>query len=143
MAKSKEAIAVWRGGTEFEATAADSGFSARTDGGGGKAMSPMEMLLVALAGCTGADVISILEKKRQNVTALEVRVRGDRAAEPPRKYTHVEIVYVVTGHGVDPEAVRRSIELSETKYCSVSASLGGVPKITTRFEIREAEPIAA
>lgn len=143
MAASKEAIAVWKSGTEFEATATGSGFSVRTDGGGGKAISPMELLLVSLAGCTGADVISILEKKRQNVTAFEVRVHGDRAAEYPRKYTNIEIVYVVTGHGIDPEAVRRAIELSEAKYCSVSASLGGVPTITTHFEIREAEPIAA
>lgn len=143
MPTSKEALAVWKSGTEFEATATVSGFSVRTDGGGKKAISPMELLLVSLAGCTGADVISILEKKRQNVTAFEVRVHGDRADEYPRKYTNIEVIYVVTGREIDPGAVRRAIELSETKYCSVSATLGGAPKITTRFEIREAEPIAA
>ncbi len=142
MPTSKEAIAVWKSGTEFEATALVSGFSVRTDGGGKKALSPMELLLVALAGCTGSDIISILEKKRQNVTAFEVRVHGDRADEYPRKYTNIEITYIVSGHGVDPGAVRRAIELSEAKYCSVSASLGGVPRIVTRFEIREAEAIA-
>ena len=143
MPTSKEALAVWQSGTEFEATAAVSGYSVRTDGGGKKAISPMELLLVALAGCTGADVISILEKKRQNVTAFEVRVHGDRADEYPRKYTNIEVIYVVTGRGIDPGAVRRAIELSETKYCSVSATMGEGAKITTRFEIREAEPIAA
>jgi putative redox protein len=143
MPTSKEAVAVWKGGTEFDALATVSGFSVRTEGGGRKAISPMELLLVSLAGCTAADVISILGKKRQAVTAFEVRVRGDRADEYPRKYTNIEITYVVIGRGVDPDAVRRAIELSETKYCSVAASLGGVPKITTRFEIREAEPIAA
>ena len=143
MPTSKEARAVWKSGTEFEVTALVSGFSVRTDGGGKKAISPMELLLAALAGCTGADVISILEKKRQNVTAFEVRVHGDRAEAHPRKYTNIEITYALTGQGLDPEAVRRAIELSEAKYCSVAATLGEGAKITTRFEIQEAEAMGA
>lgn len=140
MAYPKEAAATWQAGRTFEISAG-SGFSVTTDGDARNGFSPMELVLVGLAGCTGADVIDILRKKRQEVTGLEVRVRGDRADEHPRKYTHIEVTYVVTGRGVDPEAVRRSIELSETKYCSVSATLRGVATIRTRYEIREAEPI--
>jgi putative redox protein len=98
------------------------------------------MLMVSLAGCTGMDVIDILRKKRQAVTDFEVRVRGVTADEHPKRYLTIEVTYVVTGHHLDPEAVRRSIELSETKYCGVMASLRPGAPITTRFEIREAEP---
>jgi len=143
MPRSKEAVAVWKGGLQFDATATVSGFSVPVDGEGKTGFSSMELVIVGLAGCTGGDVISILQKKRQKVTAFEVRVHGDRADDYPRKYTHIEVAYIVTGHNVDPQAVRRAIELSETKYCSVSATVKGVAKITSRFEIREAEPIAA
>jgi len=88
-------------------------------------------------------VIDVLRKKRQAVTGLEVQVSGTRAAEHPRKYTAIHIHYVVTGQQVDPEAVRRSIELSETKYCSVSATVSGTAAITTDFEIRAAALAAA
>jgi putative redox protein len=134
----KEALAVWKEGLAFEATA-NSGFKVTLDSqDGGTGFSPMELLLVSLAGCTGMDVIDILRKKRQAVTGLEVRVLGTRAETHPRKYTSICIQYVVTGHQVDPEAVRRSIELSETKYCSVSATVSGTAQISTEFEIREA-----
>ncbi len=135
----KEAIATWKGGLAFEA-AAGSGFSVRMDNPeGGSGFSPMELVLVGLAGCTGMDVMDILRKKRQAVTGLQVRTQGVRAAEHPRKYTAIRVTFVVTGHNVDPEAVRRSVELSETKYCSVAASLRGAVEITTEFEIRESE----
>jgi putative redox protein len=134
----KEATAVWKQGLAFEATG-PSGFTVTMDSlEGGTGFSPMELLLVSLAGCTGMDVIDILRKKRQAVTGLEVRVTGARADEHPRKYTSIRIHYVVTGRQVDPDAVRRSIELSETKYCSVSATVSGTAQITTEFEIREA-----
>ena len=143
MPRSKEAVAVWKGGLHFDTTAIVSGLSVNVDGEGKKGFSPMELVIVGLAGCTGGDVISILRKKRQPVTAFEVRVHGDRADDFPRKYTNIEVTYIVTGRGIDPEAVRRAIELSETKYCSVSATVSGVAKITSRFEIREVEPIVA
>src|SRR5215208_7880576 len=103
------------------------------------APTPMELLLIALGGCTGADVVSILEKKRQHVTAYEIEVRGERRAEHPRIYTSIEVVHRFRGHKVDPKAVAHAIELSETKYCSVSAMLAVAAKITTRHEIIEEE----
>lgn len=99
------------------------------------APSPMELLLIALGGCTGADVISILEKKRQRVTAYEIEVRGTRRDEHPRIYTDIEVIHRVRGDQIDERAVARAIELSETKYCSVSAMLAATAKITSRYEI--------
>jgi len=138
----KDGVVVWRENEIFDGTPT-SGFTVRMDGAGKAGPSPMELVLLGLAGCTGADVIDILRKKRQEVTSLEVRVHGERAAEHPRKYTHVEVNFVVTGRGVDPQAVRRSIELSETKYCSVSATLRDSAQITTRFEVHEAQAVAS
>ena len=99
------------------------------------APSPMEMLLIALGGCTGADVVSILEKKRQRVTGYSIEVRGERRAEHPRVYTKIEVAHYVRGHAIDPKAVQHAVELSETKYCSVSAMLGASASISMRFEV--------
>jgi putative redox protein len=101
------------------------------------APTPMELLLIALGGCTGADVVSILDKKRQRVTAYEIEVRGERRAEHPRIYTSIEVVHRFRGHNIEPKAVAHAIELSETKYCSVSAMLAVAAKITTRYEITD------
>lgn len=135
---SKETVAVWQGGLQFEARA-NSNIPVRIDGDAQTGVSPMEMILMGLAGCAGGDVIDILRKKRQAVSGFEVQVIGQRAAEHPRKYTEIELVYIITGQQVDPAAVERAIELSETKYCSVSATLRGVATIKSRYEIREAE----
>lgn len=106
--------------------------------GEGTGVRPIEMVLYGLAGCTAIDVVSILEKKRQAITGLEVRVNGtQRAEEHPRYYERVEVNFVVTGYGVSPEAVRRAIELSEEKYCSVKGMFGPQVEMTTTFEIRE------
>ena len=99
--------------------------------------SPLEMLLVGLAGCMGISVISILQKKRQDVTAYQLRVHGTRAAEHPRVYVEITIEHIVTGHHIQPEAVARSIELGETRYCGASAMLGKTAKITNTFQIIE------
>lgn len=101
------------------------------------APTPMELLLMALGGCTGADVASILEKKRQRVTGYEIEVRAERRAEHPRIYTRIEVVHRVRGHSVDPKAVAHAVELSETKYCSVSAMLGASAEIKMGYEIEE------
>lgn len=101
------------------------------------APSPMELLLIALGGCTGADVVGILEKKRQRVTGYEIEVRAERRAEHPRIYTKIEVVHRVSGHSVDPKAVAHAIELSETKYCSVSAMLGASAELSMRYEITD------
>jgi putative redox protein len=101
------------------------------------AQSPMEAVLSALAGCTGADVISMLRKGRQDVTDYRIEVRAVRAEDHPRVYTEVDVVHVVTGHGLRESAVHRAVELSSTKYCSVSAMLGWGAAMTHRYEIVE------
>jgi putative redox protein len=108
------------------------------------APTPMELLLISLGGCTGADVVGILEKKRQQVTGYEIEVRGQRREEHPRIYTGIEVVHRLRGRALDPKAVAHAIELSESKYCSVSAMLGASATITMRFEIvGEEEPARA
>ncbi len=107
-------------------------------GGDGSAASPMEVVLVALGGCTAMDVISILEKKQQKVSGFEVKVHGDRAETHPKVYTDITLEYIVTGTNLDPEAVNRAVELSETKYCSVNAMLKKTANITTKVTLKEA-----
>ena len=137
-----DASVVWKKGLSFTGTAAKSGFSlplgASPDvGGENDGFRPSELVLVGLAGCTGMDVISILEKKRQNVTAFEVRVHGERAERDPKKFTSFLVEYVVTGKGIDPNAVERAVELSETKYCTVMATLRCAGPIERKIQIRE------
>jgi putative redox protein len=103
------------------------------------AASPMELLLLALGSCTAVDVISILKKKREQVTDYRVEVRGERRTEHPRAYTRMEVRHIVSGRGVSERAVAQAIELSETKYCSVAATLRHGVEIVTTYEIVEAE----
>lgn len=135
----KEVTAVWRGDMKFDAVASN-GSSVPMESG---KFTPMDMLLGGLAGCSGLDVIDILRKKRQEVTAFEVLVHGDRATEHPMKYTGYTIKYIITGHNVDEAAVKRAIELSETKYCGAMATLRQSGPVTTSYEIRAAEPSPA
>ncbi|MBV9241141.1 MAG: OsmC family protein [Acidobacteria bacterium] len=99
------------------------------------AQNPVEMLLVAVAGCTAADVVSILEKKRQDVTDYRVEVTGTRADDHPRKFLTFHLHHIVRGRGVSEKAVADAIELSDTKYCSVAATVRPTAMITTSFEI--------
>ena len=99
--------------------------------------SPMELLLIGMAGCTAYDVMSILEKKRQKVTGLEVSAQAERAEEPPRVYTKIEVEYVLRGRDIKPKAVEDAIHLSEEKYCSASVMLGKTAQITTSYRIEE------
>ena len=103
----------------------------------GSAATPMELLLVALGGCTAVDVVSILKKKRERVTAYRVEVSGTRREEHPRAYTRMEVRHVVTGKGVSERSVAQAVELSETKYCSVAATLRPGVEIVTTYEIIE------
>jgi putative redox protein len=96
---------------------------------------PMELLLLGLAGCTAMDVVSILKKKRQPVTGLDVEVTAERAEEHPKVYTDIHLQFVVSGKGVEAAAVERSIELSQTKYCGATAMLGQSASISTSFRI--------
>lgn len=98
---------------------------------------PLRLLLLGMAGCTAMDVVSILRKKRQQVSGLEVEVRGSRVDEHPRIYDRVEVIYRVRGKGVDPRAVERAIELSETRYCPATARIGKATEVTSRYEIYE------
>jgi putative redox protein len=99
-----------------------------------KAPTPMELLLMALGSCTATDVVSILKKKRQPLVALEVICSGERALEPPKVYTKLEVVYRLRGK-LEEAAVKHAIELSEQKYCSVSAMLQKTATLTWRHEI--------
>ncbi|MDX6384644.1 MAG: putative redox protein [Blastocatellia bacterium] len=108
-----------------------------TDSTRSSAPTPMELLLIALGGCTGVDVISILKKKRQQVTNYRIEVSGDRRDEFPRSYTRMYVKHIVSGHAVSAQAVESAIELSDTKYCSVAATLGGSAEIISTYEIVE------
>jgi putative redox protein len=94
-------------------------------------------MAVSLAGCTAMDVISILQKKRQEITGFEVRVRADRAGEHPKVFTKAVIEYEVTGIGVQESALRRSIELSAERYCPAQGMLGKVMPMTLTYSIYE------
>jgi putative redox protein len=97
--------------------------------------APMELLLLSIGGCTLMDVVSILKKKRQRFSRLSVQVTGDRAEEHPKIFTQIHVKYLVTGRGIDAKAVERAIELSQTKYCSVSAMLRQAAQITTSYQV--------
>jgi putative redox protein len=97
---------------------------------------PTELVAAGLAACTAMDVITILRKKRQQVTAYEVRVEGDQAdGQQPAVFTQFRVKHIITGNNVDPKAVEDAIHLSETKYCSVGATLAKAAKITATYEI--------
>jgi len=100
---------------------------------------PTELVAMGLGACTAMDVIGILRKKRQDVTNYEVKVEGDQAdGQQPAVFTAFRIRHIVTGRGVDPKAVEDAILLSETKYCSVGATLGKAAKISSTYEVIEA-----
>jgi putative redox protein len=106
-------------------------------GGDNDGFQPMELVAIGLAGCTAMDVISILQKKRQAVTAFEVQVHAARASEHPKVFTQATIEYVISGHGVDEAAVLRSIELSATRYCPAQAMFSKVFPIELIYSIYE------
>jgi putative redox protein len=105
------------------------------DAAGGTGPKPIELVAAALAGCTAFDVINILRKKRQTVTAYEVRVEADQLPDPPQVFEKVRITHVITGVDISREAVASAIELSENKYCSVGAMVRQTAEFTTTFEI--------
>lgn len=106
------------------------------DSVGGTGPKPVEMVAVALAGCTAFDVITYLRYKRhQNVTGYEVRVEADQAEKPPQVFTAIRIHHLVTGAEIDPTAVEEAIKLSEGKYCSVGAMLRNSAEFITTFEV--------
>ena len=137
MASQEYKASVVYAGDEFFIGTPPSGHAHLIDVKGDRrgAPTPVEMLLVAVAGCTAADVQSILEKKRQDVRDYRVEVTGTRAEEHPRKFLTFHLHHIVRGHGVSEKAVADAIELSDTKYCSVAATVRPTATITTSFEV--------
>jgi putative redox protein len=127
-----EAKTTWIENHRFKAVAT-SGHTITVDGDKASGNSPMELVLIGLCGCTAYDVVSILQKKREPFTSLEVRAEAERAKEPPSVYTQIKLIYRVGGK-VSRKAVEDAVRLSKEKYCSVSAMLERTAKITAEIE---------
>ena len=129
----------WTTGMRFDGIAESGGamtMDARPEHGGeGAGPSPMETVLLALGGCTGMDVISILVKMRAPLAGLEIAISADRADEHPRVFTRIALEYVFVGDGLRPEQVSRAVELSQERYCSVSAMLRQAAPLTYSWRI--------
>lgn len=137
-----EAKVIWQEGMQFTAVA-DSNHPITLDadhsvGGNDLGSRPMELMLMSLAGCTAMDVISILRKKRQDVTGFEVRTHAERSGTHPKVFTAVTIEYIVTGRNIDATAVERAIDLSEKSYCPAQAMLIQAVPISHTYQIIEA-----
>lgn len=133
----------WEGGLNFTGSG-PSGFPVRMDGsltpGGEPAgFRPMEMIALGLIGCQAMDVLSVMQKKRQDVTGFEVRFDGPRSTEFPKVFTSAVVTFIIIGRGVDKPAVLRSIELAATKYCPAHAMLEQAFPIELQYEIYEEE----
>lgn len=143
MANAKTATVIWKNTDLDFAGTLGSGYEFDLSGQAGPdtGASPMELLVAGLAGCTAMDVISILQKKRQNITSFEVHVHGERVDTHPMVYTDVTVNYIVRGHDIDETAVQRAIELSETKYCPVMATFraANIP-VSLTYKIENAAP---
>jgi putative redox protein len=134
-----EAMVQWKDGMRFDGTAESGGtvtLDARPEHGGtGRGPSPMETMLLALAGCTGMDVVSILRKMRAPLEGLDIRVSADRADKHPRVFARIRLDYVFRGPGLRPDQVERAVQLSQEKYCSVSAMLRASAELTYNWRI--------
>jgi putative redox protein len=131
-----EAKTIWVEKQRFDGIAS-SGHKIVVDGDKAAGNSPMELVLIGLCGCTGYDVVSILQKKREPFTSLEVRAEAERAAGPPSVYTEIKLIYRIGGK-VSRKAVEDAVRLSKEKYCSVSAMLAKTAKISAEIEYLDA-----
>lgn len=140
MPREHTASVVLQDGMRFTG-AADSGYAITLDDtaaeGGGRGVTPVEMVLIGLAGCAGMDVISILRKQRQPVSGLEVRAHGVRRDELPRIFTTITLEFIVRGASVEPSALERALELTATRYCSVWGMLEPQATISSSYRIIE------
>jgi putative redox protein len=109
------------------------------DGGRNQGIRPMEMLLLGMGGCTAFDVVTILKKARLSITGCSLEINAERAATPPKIFTHIHIHYILTGKVLSQDQVKRAIELSAEKYCSASVMLGKTAQVTHDFELKEVE----
>lgn len=130
------AQATWIENQRFNGTS-DSGHTIIVDGDKTAGNSPMELVLIGLCGCTGYDVVSILRKKREPFTSLEVRAQAERAKDQPSVYTEIRLIYRIGGK-VSRKAVEDAVRLSKEKYCSVSAMLQKTARITAQIEYVDA-----
>ena len=130
-----EAKLKWTDGMQFVARAGKGPAVVLDSGEGGSGPSPMEMVLIGVAGCSAIDVIMIMEKKRAQVTDFQVNISGDRAEDYPKRYTEIHIEFVLHGKDIKPKAVEQAIQLSETKYCGAMASLNADIKTTYRIGV--------
>lgn len=141
MPTKSEAKLTWTGGMKFEGTSIF-GHKIATDsskkvGGNEDGYKPTELLLFGLAGCTGMDVLKILEKQRQVVTGLEIEVIGHQQDDYPKPFHKVEVRYTARGKGLDEKKVAKAIELSESKYCTVSQTVKMACEVTTSYAVIE------
>ena len=138
----KKIVLEWKGDYKLEAQN-EKGISVKFDatiehGGEETALSPMENVLASLAACSSYDVLIILKKKRQKISNFVVEATAERRKEPlPKIFTKIHLKYILKGQKIDPEAVKRAIQLSEEKYCSVGAMLKKAVKITYSHEITD------
>jgi len=133
----------WLGGRAFEGMP-DSGHSVIMDsspdfGGEDRGVRPMELMMLGMGGCTSIDVMNILEKSRQDVTACVAEISAERAETEPKVFVRMHVHFKVTGRGLDAQRVQRAISLSAEKYCSASIMLGKTAEITHDFELIEAD----
>lgn len=137
MASSDQKAIIHHAGNDFFIGITPTGHAVTIDTSHDRASAPtpMELLLIALGGCTAVDVISILQKKREQVTDYKVEVRGERREDHPRSFRRMEVRHIVTGKNVSARAVAQAIELSESKYCSVAATLRPSAEIVSSYEI--------
>ncbi len=136
-----DAKVIWDHGMSFTASS-DSGFSlplgtSPNVGGENDGFKPMELMAISLGGCTAMDVISILRKKRQEITAYEVHVHTERAENHPKVFTQASVLYELSGHGIEEKAVRRAIQLSAERYCPAQGMLNPIMPIFLNYEIYE------
>jgi len=139
----KEARVIWTEGLQFVGSA-NSNHAIVMDashevGGGDRGVRPGELLLIGLAGCTGMDVVSILNKMRVKFDSFQIKVRAETAPEYPKVYTRIELTYLINGRDIPQEKLERAIELSKTKYCTVGAMLGKTAQISYQYEIKKPE----
>src|ERR1700730_11967587 len=135
--KTELKATVHYGGNDFFIGVSPSGHAQtiETNGDGRSAASPIELLLIAVGSCMASDVVDILRKKREHVTDYRIEVKGERREDLPRSFTKIQLHHVVTGYGLSPSSVEHAIDLSDSKYCSVAATLRPSADIAVTYEI--------